>query len=62
MKKPVWVRRDVVLAFHDRLLAEHGGSAGLRDGGLLDSALGRQGKASVRQVSVLTIDTSVDIL
>ena len=41
MKKPVWVRRDVVLAFHDRLLAEHGGSAGLRDGGLLDSALGK---------------------
>lgn len=41
MKKPVWVSREVVLAFHDRLLAEHGGSAGIRDEGLLDSALGR---------------------
>jgi death-on-curing protein len=41
MNEPVWVRRDVVLAFHDRLLAEHGGSTGLRDEGLLDSALGR---------------------
>lgn len=41
MKEPVWVRRDVVLAFHDRLLAEHGGSEGIRDEGLLDSALGR---------------------
>ena len=41
MKEPVWVRRDVVLAFHDRLLAEHGGSAGIRDEGLLDSALGK---------------------
>lgn len=41
MKQPVWVRRDVVLAFHERLLAEHGGSAGIRDEGLLDSALGR---------------------
>jgi len=41
MKQPVWVRRDVVLAFHERLLAEHGGAAGIRDQGMLDSALGR---------------------
>ena len=41
MKEPVWVRRDVVLAYHERLLAEHGGSAGIRDEGLLESALGR---------------------
>lgn len=33
--------RDVVLAIHDRQLAEHGGLAGVRDGGLLDSALTR---------------------
>ena len=30
-----------MLAFHERLLAEHGGSAGIRDKGLLDSAHGR---------------------
>jgi len=41
MKEPVWVRRDVVLAFHDRLLAEHGGLAGVRDEGLLESALSK---------------------
>ena len=41
MKEPVWVRRDVVLAFHEQLLAEHGGSAGIRDEGMMDSALGR---------------------
>ena len=41
MKEPVWVRRDVVLAFHERLLAEHGGAAGIRDEGMLESALGR---------------------
>lgn len=41
MKEPAWVRRDVVLAFHERLLAEHGGSAGIRDEGMLESALGR---------------------
>lgn len=33
--------RDVVLAIHDRQLAEHGGLAGVRDSGLLDSALAR---------------------
>jgi len=41
MKKPVWVRRDVVLAFHERLLAEHGGASGIRDEGMLESALAR---------------------
>lgn len=33
--------KDVVLAIHDRQLAEHGGLAGIRDEGLLDSALAR---------------------
>jgi death on curing protein len=41
VKEPFWLRKDVLLAVHERLLAEHGGSSGLRDEGLLDSALGR---------------------
>lgn len=41
MKKPVWVQRDVVLAVHDMVLAEFGGTEGVRDYGLLDSALAR---------------------
>lgn len=41
MKKPVWIRPEAVLAIHARQLAEHGGDAGLRDAGLLDSALNR---------------------
>lgn len=41
MKEPIWVRRDVVLAYHELLLARHGGSSGIRDQGMLDSALGR---------------------
>ena len=41
MKEPIWLQKNVVLAFHEMLLAEHGGPAGLRDEGLLDSALGR---------------------
>jgi death on curing protein len=41
MGEPVWVRDDVVLAIHRRQLAEHGGGEGVRDPGLLDSALAR---------------------
>ena len=41
MTEPVWLERELVLAIHDRQLAEHGGSSGLRDEGLLESALAR---------------------
>ena len=41
MVEPVWVARDIVLAVHDEQLAEHGGQPGVRDPGLLDSALAR---------------------
>lgn len=37
----VWIERAVILAVHDEQLVEHGGAAGLRDEGLLDSALAR---------------------
>lgn len=40
-KNVIWVREDVVLAVHLRQLAEHGGGEGLRDEGLLKSALAR---------------------
>jgi death-on-curing protein len=38
-KEPVWIRDDVVLALHERQLAEHGGAEGIRDKGLWESAL-----------------------
>ena len=41
MKEPKWVLREVVCAAHEQSLAQFGGAAGLRDEGLLDSALGR---------------------
>ena len=41
MKKPKWISHEVVLAIHEQLLALYGGSAGIRDEGLLTSALGR---------------------
>ena len=37
----VWLEKALVPAIHDRQLAEHGGSAGVRDEGLLESALAR---------------------
>ncbi len=40
-REPVWLLRSVVEAIHDEQLAEHGGGTGLRDAGLLDSALAR---------------------
>ena len=36
-----WINRDVLLLLHDESLNEHGGASGLRDEGLLDSALAR---------------------
>jgi death-on-curing protein len=37
----IWLGRALVLAIHDEQIAEHGGAAGVRDPGLLDSALAR---------------------
>ena len=36
-----WIEKVVVWAVHEAQLAEHGGSAGVRDAGLLASALAR---------------------
>ena len=36
-----WIDIETVLAMHKRQIAEHGGSDGLRDRGLLESALAR---------------------
>ncbi|EIC31406.1 MULTISPECIES: type II toxin-antitoxin system death-on-curing family toxin [Methylomicrobium] len=37
----VWVEESVVLALHEEHLAEHGGAVGIRERGLLESALFR---------------------
>jgi len=36
-----WVDKRALLLLHDESLAEHGGATGIRDEGLLDSALAR---------------------
>lgn len=37
----VWLSRELILAVHDEQLAQHGGISGIRDPGLLESALAR---------------------
>ena len=39
--EPAWLDAAIALAIHDRQLAEHGGGSGVRDEGMLASALGR---------------------
>ena len=57
MSEPVWIDLEVVLAIHDEQLAEHGGQPGVRDRGLLESALARPrnqfsyGEASIARLA-----------
>lgn len=41
MTEPVWLDGEILLLLHRAALAEHGGLDGMRDPGLLDSALAR---------------------
>jgi death on curing protein len=41
MSEPFWLTRQMVVAIHDEQLAIHGGASGLRDEGMLESALDR---------------------
>jgi len=39
--KPKWLRKDVILAVHQKTINQQGGLPGIRDEGLLESALAR---------------------
>jgi death-on-curing protein len=41
MAEPRWISKRAVLASHSEQITAHGGAEGLRDEGLLDSALGK---------------------
>ena len=41
MDDPIWISVELATAIHRRQLAEHGGADGVRDPGLLESAIGR---------------------
>jgi death-on-curing protein len=57
MNEPVWIEKPEVLIVHSMQLAEHGGSDGIRDETLLDSAL-----AKPRNVFAYTNDPSLSRL
>jgi death on curing protein len=40
-KEPLWLEPELAFAIHDRQLAEHGGGVGVRDTGVMESALAR---------------------
>jgi len=42
MEEPIWMDKADAVIFHDMELAAHGGSTGIRDEGLLESALSPQ--------------------
>jgi death on curing protein len=56
MKQPVWIDERDALVLHARLLALHGGAAGVRDHGLLQSALARPQQQFAYAESVNVID------
>ena len=41
MNEPVWLNRDDCLGIHEMMMSQHGGLAGVRDEGLLVSALAK---------------------
>ena len=41
MSEPFWLTHQMIVAIHDEQLAIHGGASGLRDEGMLESALDR---------------------
>ncbi len=41
MTEPFWLSRQAIEIIHDEQLVEHGGAGGIRDAGLLESALAR---------------------
>jgi death on curing protein len=41
VSEPIWIRQDAALAMHEESLLLHGGPEGIRDLGLLESALAR---------------------
>ena len=41
MNEPIWLSTELVIGFHGEQLREFGGPSGIRDRGMLESALGR---------------------
>lgn len=56
MSEPVWLPLELVIAVHDEQLREFGGPEGIRDLGMLESALGRpQNKRSYGETDLAAL-------
>jgi death-on-curing protein len=55
VKEPIWIREIEALAFHAKQIALFGGIGGVRDRGLLDSALSRPRNQYAYSESVVTM-------
>jgi len=52
MTEPFWLTRQMVVAIHDEQLTIHGGASGLRDQGMLETALDRPKNRSYGQAEL----------
>jgi death-on-curing protein len=51
-----WIDKNLLLLLHDESLSEHGGLSGMRDEGLLDSALARpQNLAAYKETDIAAL-------
>ena len=55
-----WIDKHTLVLLHDESLAEHGGAAGIRDEGLLDSALARPLNLVTRTEPVGLVKTFIE--
>jgi death-on-curing protein len=66
VSEPVWIKKAALLQAHSLVLAEYGGLEGIRDEGLLDSALARPKNLyayeGVEDISRLGVGYAVGIL
>lgn len=54
MKNPVWLLKPAIIAVHNMMIVRFGGADGIRDEGLLDSAL-------ARPINIYHYDDSADV-
>ncbi|HET9285180.1 MAG TPA: type II toxin-antitoxin system death-on-curing family toxin [Candidatus Angelobacter sp.] len=66
MNEPIWINKRALLQAHSLALIEHGGLEGIRDEGLLDSALARPKNLyayeGVQDIQRLAVSYAVGIL
>ena len=66
MSEPIWINKKALLQAHSLALIEHGGLEGIRDEGLLDSALARPRNLyayeAVQDIQQLAVSYAVGIL